>query len=893
MSASASVLTAPWQSGANAAAATSADLISVHANHGLGGDYAEMLAVERVNSAVNIGSIADLTDGQLSELGLPVGAGVDIKLFGAQPPLRPDMPASSKQASPNKHSGGRSLQAADGAVVEWSKRGGGKRFACFLSHHKASCAMEARFLKDRLQGLIQKECFLDSDDPRDLRELLDSVRDSDVLVIVQSAEVLTRPWCLLEMVAAVDVGVPIIAISVSGKGYNFAEATNLLTHLDTLLETINPGACALLRQNGVEPIDAAFKLSTALPSVIGLPFDSAASGSTIQASLLAIVAAMNTAKPMPQTTDLQECMWMQSRSAGAAKQDSETATHGTAHGHCTAAAAAPAPVATIAPAPVSGPAPIPPTVPERPDVMAKRPELLAEMRCVLLLLGAGGSAGVSVHGQGGVGKTTMASAVVRDSAVRNAFTRIAWVSVGQTPAVMELQCVLFNQLTGSVMPVMEGGSAGTQLRSLQAACIGQRWLVVLDDVWEMEHEKQLSCVDAASASKLLVTTRIRYILYFDVPSLSVDLYYSVACCSGLLTGCSEVSVNVLGPGEAVDLLLRTGEVSDVDEAASEAAAEIAELCGNLPLYLTICGGIILAYEGDVVWQTELIVMLLADRVGVIDDGSGSVKRLLGNSLSMIKDESISLAFLSLGVCPEDMLVVLPVAQLICGAEPQLTGNLDAVVMRRSIKELVDRHLLQGSAASGVQMHDTVRDLVQSRLGSETGSIRTKQRDVVRAFAAACPAGGWAVGGTMGHHTALALDDAVGQYAALALEILYGILCLAAAAFLRLGQDDDAEEAARILVSPKHHCTLPIDLAHGHNVLGQVAAKRDDLEAAGAHFGRAIEAAEASRFPLVEVLTARDWARAVGASAVAAADVAIDAACVKMGKSREQLASVLL
>ena len=152
-----------------------------------------------------------------------------------------------------------------------------------------------------------------------------------------------------------------------------------------------------------------------------------------------------------------------------------------------------------------------------------------------------------------------------------------------------------------------------------------------------------------------------------------------------MKGCAEVSLNLLAPGEAVDLLLRTGEVEDVDTAVSEAAAEIAELCGNLPLYLSICGGIILAYDGDAVWKTELIAMLLADRVGVIDDGSGenTVERLVDNSLSMIKDESISLAFLALGVCPEDVLVVLPVAQLICGAEPELAGKLNAVVMRRS------------------------------------------------------------------------------------------------------------------------------------------------------------------------------------------------------------------
>ena len=71
--------------------------------------------------------------------------------------------------------------------------------------------------KDKLQGLIQKECFLDSDDLRDLRELLVSVRDSDVLVILQSSDILLRPWCLLEMVAAIDAGVPIVAINVQGK----------------------------------------------------------------------------------------------------------------------------------------------------------------------------------------------------------------------------------------------------------------------------------------------------------------------------------------------------------------------------------------------------------------------------------------------------------------------------------------------------------------------------------------------------------------------------------------------------------------------------------------------------------------------------------------------------
>ena len=36
----------------------------------------------------------------------------------------------------------------------------------YNSHHKASCAMEARFLKEKLSELLGGEVFLDSDDLR-------------------------------------------------------------------------------------------------------------------------------------------------------------------------------------------------------------------------------------------------------------------------------------------------------------------------------------------------------------------------------------------------------------------------------------------------------------------------------------------------------------------------------------------------------------------------------------------------------------------------------------------------------------------------------------------------------------------------------------------------------
>ena len=161
------------------------------------------------------------------------------------------------------------------------------------------------------------------------------------------------------------------------------------------------------------------------------------------------------AKPMPQPTDRQG--WMQNRSAvGAPKLGAASAReHGSGASPAAATGATDAPIATPALAP------LPLTVPEELDVMAERPDMLAEMR--YFLLGGEASAGtvtlssakktkLSAHGQGaarlclciascllvtncfvlmvtgGVGKTTMAAAVVRDLVVRTAFTRIAWVS---------------------------------------------------------------------------------------------------------------------------------------------------------------------------------------------------------------------------------------------------------------------------------------------------------------------------------------------------------------------------------------------------------------------------------------------------------------------------------
>ena len=75
-----------------------------------------------------------------------------------------------------------------------------RRYACFLSHYKLEAGTDARYLKDLLQRMLRAPVFLDSSRLTDLRNLFEQgVRRSDVLLLLATRSVLTRPWVLCEL----------------------------------------------------------------------------------------------------------------------------------------------------------------------------------------------------------------------------------------------------------------------------------------------------------------------------------------------------------------------------------------------------------------------------------------------------------------------------------------------------------------------------------------------------------------------------------------------------------------------------------------------------------------------------------------------------------------------
>jgi hypothetical protein len=122
-----------------------------------------------------------------------------------------------------------------------------------------------------------------------------------------------------------------------------------------------------------------------------------------------------------------------------------------------------------------------------------------------------------------------------------------------------------------------------------------------------------------------------------------------------------------------------------------------------------------------------------------------------------------------------------------------------------------------------------------------------------------------------------------------------VTSLGARVFLKLGRDDDAYELARIAVSPEQKTEKKTTLVTSYSILGQIAAKRGQADEADGHFAKALEEAKLLKLPMLEVMVARDWKKyLLGPNELDsnAAEAIIDAACTKMKKTREQLASVL-
>ncbi|KAG8380081.1 hypothetical protein BUALT_Bualt07G0156500 [Buddleja alternifolia] len=214
----------------------------------------------------------------------------------------------------------------------------------------------------------------------------------------------------------------------------------------------------------------------------------------------------------------------------------------------------------------------------------------------LILEGAGqeerGSYVVSIVGTGGIGKTTLAQLVYNDDEVTNLFRKRIWVCVSDVSDEVKIVKGIIEQVTVSAPNLNELESL---LKNLADSVSGQKFLLVLDDVWEEYCTKweplknSLQCGDPGS--KILVTTRSERV--------------------ARMMGSAENEMHHLGQLSDKDCwtLMRRIAFSDKREEECEKfediGRKIANKCKGLPLAAKVLGSLLRFKDGVQEWENVL------------------------------------------------------------------------------------------------------------------------------------------------------------------------------------------------------------------------------------------------------------------------------------------------
>jgi DNA-binding SARP family transcriptional activator/tetratricopeptide (TPR) repeat protein len=224
----------------------------------------------------------------------------------------------------------------------------------------------------------------------------------------------------------------------------------------------------------------------------------------------------------------------------------------------------------------------------------------------------------------------------------------------------------------------------------------QKVLVVLDDA---AGESQISpLLPGSGAAAVIITSRRRL--------------------AGL-AGATRIEVDVFDAGKSLDMLARIVGAARV-QAQSEAAAEVAEHCGHLPLALRIAGARLAARPH---WSVQRLVDRLADETHRLDElrhGDMGIR------------PSISLIYESAGQQARRLFRRLALLDM-----PIFSGWLSAALLDRPLHEaedvlddLVNAQLIETTGGgSGVdsqyRFHDLIRVFARERLAAEEPAAERK------------------------------------------------------------------------------------------------------------------------------------------------------------------------
>jgi DNA-binding SARP family transcriptional activator len=289
---------------------------------------------------------------------------------------------------------------------------------------------------------------------------------------------------------------------------------------------------------------------------------------------------------------------------------------------------------------------------------------------------------VAIDGVAGVGKSALAIHAAHRVADRfpdgHLYTNLQGSSHGPGPAAPLSVLNSFLRALGGSDDIASLDEAAARFRDLTA---DRRMLVLLDNAHDVRQIEPL--LPAGRGCAVLITSRRALAPLVDAVRVHLDM---------------------LTTRDAVAVLGRLAGRSRV-ATERDAAAEVARLCGCLPLALRIAGARLAARPG---WQ----VRTLADR---LNHAQHRLDELQVGDIGVRTSFQVSLDTLCDSQDPQDraaadafpLLAVLEGADLGTAAAARLLGRPESTAAS-ALERLVDAHLLDSSEPGRYRLHDLLR-----------------------------------------------------------------------------------------------------------------------------------------------------------------------------------------
>ncbi|PHU13684.1 hypothetical protein BC332_14889 [Capsicum chinense] len=185
---------------------------------------------------------------------------------------------------------------------------------------------------------------------------------------------------------------------------------------------------------------------------------------------------------------------------------------------------------------------------------------------------------IIITGMPGSGKTTLAYKVYNDESVCSHFDLRAWCTVDQEYGEKKVLMKLLNQIIGSDLKFGEEIDVADKLRK---QLYGKRYLIVLDDVWDIDTWDDLTrpFPEVEKGSRIILTTRQKEVAFHAKANTD------------------PLNLRLLRPEESWQLIEKRafGKESCPDELL-DVGKEIVQNCKGLPLVADLIAGVIAGRE---------------------------------------------------------------------------------------------------------------------------------------------------------------------------------------------------------------------------------------------------------------------------------------------------------